>query len=332
MNVHLIVGFFILGVSLAYADDDDKPVTQLPGFTRTGTVFLDAKVQLLSGLQTIILTPVSQRAEFSTYGLAVNIQPLIELRRRYLLALTEQGGAMGRFKQAEQNSKRQLDLYREGAASKRNLQVQQAQWQTDKALLDASGVQGKSIVDESLLNWGRKLTEWALSTDADQLQAFLSGSKTLLQITLPVNKRLANTIKSIKVEASGNRSAAINAELISAALHTDNLAQGESYFFQADGSHIRTGMRVVAWIPEQGENRIGVNIPESALIWYLDQAFVYIKTADEQFHRRRIEQFSATADGYFVGNSIKPGEFLVTAGAQMLLSEELKGQIPNEGD
>ncbi len=322
----------MLGVSLAYAEDDDKPVTQVSGFTSSGTVFLDTKAQLLSGLRTIILTPISQRAEFSAYGKAVNIQPLIDLRRRYLLVLTEQGGAMGRFKQAEQNSKRQLDLYREGAASKRNLQVQQAQWQTDKALLDASGVQGKAIVDEALLNWGRKLTEWALSTDADRLSAFLSGQKALLLITLPVNKQLANTIQSIEVEASGNRSAAIKAELISAALHTDNLAQGESYYFQADGRHIRTGMRVAAWIPEQGENRIGVNIPESALIWYLDQAFVYIKTADEQFNRRTIEQFSATADGYFVGNSIKPGELLVTTGAQMLLSEELKGQIPNEDD
>jgi len=223
-------------------------------------------------------------------------------------------------------------LYREGATSKHSLQVQQAQWQTDKALLDASGVQGKAIIDEARLNWGKKLTEWALSADADQLSGFLSGKKTLLHITLPVNKQLASEIQSIEVEASGNRSAATKAELISAAPQTDASVQGESYFFQTDGRRIRTGMRVAAWIPEQGENQSGVVIPKSALIWYMDQAFVYIKTAKEQFSRRAIDHYSATAGGYFVGSGLSAGEQLVVTGGQMLLSEEFRRQIPDEDD
>lgn len=283
-------------------------------------------------MQTITLSPVSDHPEFTAYGKAVNIQPLVELRHRYLVALTERSGATARFQQAEQNIKRQQDLYREGATSKHNLQVQHAQWQTDKAQVDASGVQGKTIIAEARINWGKKLAELALSADSDPLSGFLSGQKTLLHITLPVNKQLANEIQTIYVEASGNRSAAIKAELISAAPQTDNTVQGESYFFQTDGSRIRTGMRVAAWIPEQNENRSGVIIPKSALVWYMDQAFVYIKTDAEQFSRRAIDQYSATADGYFVGNGISAGEQLVVTGGQMLLSEELRGQIPDEGD
>ncbi|MGZ8182425.1 MAG: efflux RND transporter periplasmic adaptor subunit [Methylobacter sp.] len=349
MNVLLIACIFTLSVGLSFADDDDKPVAKLPDAAGTGTIFLSVNAQSLSGLQTITLTPAKHHAEFTAYGKAVNIQPLVELRHRYLVALTERGGAAARFNQAEQNIKRQQDLYREGATSKRNLQVQQAQWQTDKAQVDASSVQGKAIVDEARLNWGKKLTEWAIATDSDPLSAFLSGQKTLLQITLPVNKQLANDIQGIYVEASGNRSAAAKAELISAAPQTDTTAQGESYFFQTDGrrncsrqscgihaipddNHIRTGMRVAAWIPEQGENQSGVVIPKSALVWYMDQAFVYIKTAEEQFSRRTIDRYSATADGYFVGNGINAGEELVVTGGQMLLSEEFRGQIPDEDD
>jgi hypothetical protein len=333
MNVLLIACFFIFNVSLGFADDDDdKPLAKLPGTSVPGTVFLTAKAQTLSGLQTITLTPVSYYPEFVAYGKAINIQPLIELRHRYLVALTERDGATARFKHAEQNIRRQQDLYREGATSKRNLQVQQTQWQTDKALFDASGVQGKAIVDEAWLSWGKKLAEWALSTDSDPLSAFLSGRKALLQITLPANKQLANDIHTIEVEASGNRSAAVKAELISVALQTDNTAQGESYFFQVEDNRIRTGMRVAAWIPEQDENQSGVVIPKSALIWYLDQAFVYVKTAEEQFSRRTIDKFSATNGGYFVGNGINAGEQLVVTGGQMLLSEEFRGQIPNEDD
>ncbi len=328
MNALLIAGFLLLNVSLSFADDDEKKVVN----TGPGTVFLSAKAQSVSGLQTMTLTPASHHAEFMAYGVAVNIQALVELRHRYLLALTERDGAMARFKQAEQNIKRQQDLYRDGASSQRNLQVQHAQWQTDKAQLGASTVQSQAIADEARLNWGKKLADWALAKDADALSAFLSGRLSLLQITLPVNKQLANTIQSIDVEASGNRSAAAKAELISAAVHTDNTAQGESYFFQADGGHIRAGMRIAAWIPEPGVTRSGVIIPKSALIWHLDQSFVYIKTAAEQFSRRTLEQLSATSGGYFVGSGINAGESLVITGAQTLLSEEFKSQIPNETD
>lgn len=322
----------MLNITLGFADDDDKPVAKQSRSGESGNVFLDKKAQSLSGLQTVTLTPVSHHAEFAAYGKALNIQPLVELRRRYLLTQTERGGATARFKQAEQNIKRQQDLYREGATSKHNLQVQQAQWQTDKAQVDASGVEGKTVADEARLNWGKKLAEWALSTDTDKLGVFLSGQKVLLQITLPVNKQLANDIQGIYVEASGNRSTAKKAELISGAPQTDNIAQGESYFFQADGNRIRVGMRVAAWIPEQGESRSGVEIPKSALIWYMDQAFVYIKTAEEQFSRRAIDLYTATANGYFVGNGLNADEELVATGGQMLLSEELRGQIPNEDD
>ena len=328
MNIFLIACIFIFGVTLGFADDDDKSV--LPDIEKSRTVFLAAKAQSVSGLQTMTLTPVSHHAEFMAYGKAVNIQPLIELRHQYLLALTERGSATAKFTQAEQSIKRQQDLYRDGATSKRNLQLQQAQWQTDKALLDATGVQGEAIIDEARLNWGKKLSVWVFATDSEPLSAFLSGRQTLLQITLPVNKQLAGEF--IYVDASGNRSAASKAELISAAPQTDNGTQGESYFFHAAGNRIRTGMRVAAWIPEQGENQSGVVIPKSALIWYLDQAFVYIKTAEEQFSRRTIDQYRATADGYFVGNGINAGEQLVVIGGQMLLSEEFRGQIPNEDD
>ena len=76
----------------------------------------------------------------------------------------------------------------------------------------------------------------------------------------------------------------------------------------------------------------GVIIPKYVLIWYMDQALVYIKTAEETFSRRTLVHYFATADGYFIPDAINPGEQIVTKGAQMLLSEELRGQIPKEDD
>ena len=143
---------------------------------------------------------------------------------------------------------------------------------------------------------------------------------------------MSGTIQTIYVEASGNRNKAHKAEQISVAALTETAAQGESYYFQTSDKNIITGMNVTVWIPEQNVQMTGVIIPESALIWYMDQALVYVKTDGKTFSRRILEHYSASADGYFITGTIKPGEQIVTKGAQMLLSEELRGQIPKEDD
>jgi len=334
MNTLLIACFFALNLfstPLAFADDE-KPSSEVQNDRGQSVIRLDAEAQKLSGIETITLKPAHHHEEFTAYGKAINIQPLLSLRNRYLLVLTERSSAKARFKQAEQNISRQQDLYREGVSSKRNLQEQQAQWQSYKAQVDATDFQGKAIIDEALLNWGKELTDWAMSSDSDKLNAFLSGRQTLLQITLPANKHLADSIQTIYIEVSGNRGKAHKAELISVAAQADSVAQGESYYFQTGDKNIITGMNVTAWIPEQNVQSTGVIIPKSSLIWYMDQAVVYLKTAEETFSRHTIDHYSATADGYFIPDAIKPGEQLVIKGTQMLLSEELRGQIPSEDD
>jgi hypothetical protein len=43
-----------------------------------------------------------------------------------------------------------------------------------------------------------------------------------------------------------------------------------------------------------------------------------------------LQQFSTEQLGYFVSAALKPGEEIVTTGAQTLLSQQLKAQIPDE--
>jgi hypothetical protein len=93
---------------------------------------------------------------------------------------------------------------------------------------------------------------------------------------------------------------------------------------------VKAGMRVAAWSPEQNKSRAGVIIPKSALIWHLDQSFVYIKNNENTFSRRKIENYAVVPEGYFISNELMPGEQLVKAGGQLLLSEEFRVQIPDE--
>lgn len=331
MNTLSITYFFVLNLlSMSLAADDEKHPSEVYNYNGQSVIKLDTETQALSGIETITLKPVHYQAEFTANGKAINIQPLLALRNRYLIALTENSSAKARFKQAQQNINRQQDLYRNGVSSKRSLQEQQAQWQSYKAQVDATDFQGKAIIDEALLLWGKELTDRAMSSDSNKLGVFLSGRKRLLHITLPANKHLADDIQTIYIDISGDRNKARKAELVSAAAQTETIAQGESYYFQTDDKNILTGMNVTAWIPERNVHLTGVMIPKSALIWHMGQAFVYLKTSQESFIRRMIDQYSATSEGYFIPATINPGEQIVTTGGQMLLSEELRGQIPGE--
>jgi len=325
-----LISLTILYATLAHAEHDTATEQQNP--IEHAQITLSTDLQKSSAIETLILKPASHHAEFIAYGKVLNIQALLALRHRYLLALTDQRSAQAKFKQSEQNINRQQDLYSSGVSSKRSLQEQQAQWQANQAQVDATHYQSTAITDEALLLWGKELTNWALSNDQAKLDSFLSGRQKLIQITLPSHQHLASTIRSIDVEVSGNRTKAHKAELISAATHTEVVAQGESYFFQSSDKSLVPGMAISAWIPEQSTAMTGVIIPKSALIWYMDQALVYIKTTETTFSRRVLSHYSPNADGYFVPDTLSANQQLVITGAQMLLSEELRGQIPKEDD
>lgn len=331
MNTRVIACFLIVGLlptMIAIADDDDQQIKQQD--TGQAEVVLGDKAQSLVGLQIQTVKPASHQLELLAYGKAINIHPLLALRQRYLLALSEAKGTRARLTQSEQSIERAQSLYSHGVTAKRQLQDQQAQWQASKSQVEVLQVQAQTIIDEARLDWGNTLTDWALSADAKTLNTFLSGRQVLLQISMPSGKQLTDEVTSVSVEPTGNRLLASAAKLISAAPQSDNVVQGASYFFSSKDSRIKPGMRVSVWVAEQQAPLTGVSVPKSALLWALDQAFVYVKTAPDKFSRRVITQYTATADGYFVSDGIQAGEQIVVTGGQLLLSEELSGQTDDD--
>jgi hypothetical protein len=335
MNFLLTFTFIVFGWALppVVIADDNEPQNQKVQTVDGQTIIrLDEQAQQLSGIQTTTLKPSTHREEFIAYGKAISIQPLIELRHRYLIALAERQRTLAKFNLTEQQLKRQQDLYQQGISAKRNLQDSQAQMQTDKSQLDSLHYQRQNLVDEALLNWGKILSNWALTTEQDKLNSFLMGQKTLLQITIPTSHQLAANSQTIYVEPSGNLDKAQQAQLIGLAPQSDVNSQGTRYFFQTPGNKITAGMSVTAWLPSETRQQTGVIFPKSALIWSMDQAFVYLKMDGDKFTRRAVNNYATTNTGYFISHTLKPGEQVVTIGAEMLLSEELRGQLSNDDD
>jgi hypothetical protein len=333
-KIPLIAVLILLAISpvtIAIADDDTVKMPKPQRIEGQSSVAIDSHIQAISGLKTMVVAAIQHQAEFEAIGKVINIQPLLALRESYLVAQAELNGAKARFKQTGQSLKRQQELFRNGITAKRSLQEQEAQGSGDQALVDAAQIRLMAIASETRLMWGKELADWALSDKTGKLKAFLSGQQQLLQITLPANRQLTSEVDTLFVEPSGQRNKAHSASLISRSTQVDNSLQGESYFFQANADGLNIGMKVTAWIPEPTLRQSGIIVPESALVWYMDQVYVYIKATKDTYTRRLIKAFLFTPDGYFVKDDMKAGEEIVITGGQMLLSEELRGQIA-DGD
>ena len=320
-------------IHLAIADDDDEVKPSKPiSNSDASTLQLASTTEQLAGIKTQALQAAQQPAELTAFGKVVNLKPLLQLRQQYLAANAQQQSAKARYTEAQLNLTRTQNLHSQDIVSSRRLQEQQAQAQADRANLDASAYQQQTLLENSKLEWGNTLSAWFTTINHPQAEQFLKHSAQLIQITLPANSELGEGVGQIFIDAHGQRQNAIPATLISASPHIDPLTQGQRYFFKTQAKSLPYGSHITAWIAGNGKPTNGVLIPASAIVRQMGQSFVFIKTADGQFNRRPLPQLINTPQGYLALDSVQVGEHVVISGAQTLLSEQLKSQIPDEDD
>ncbi len=317
--------------SQSYADSGelDQPASALPAETQ---VTVSEAAQQLAGIQASPAQASQHLQEINGFGKAIDLQPLLNIRNRHREALNGLHLAQAALNTAQQALDRYQELYAHGATPLHTLQNQQLQWQNARLQSDAATLKLQAIQAETLLHWGPVLATWILTDQPSKLDAFLNGQTLLLQVSLPTKHNPAVAPTVIFVEASGERSKAQRASLIARTPQNDPNDQGSNYFYQTSGQTIRAGMRVSVWMPDDNQQAKGVSIPASALLWSQQQALVYIKVAPALFRQQPINHYTAINGGYFVTEAIKAGEAVVTTGAQMLLSEQLKQHNPKQDD
>ncbi|MGY6274587.1 efflux RND transporter periplasmic adaptor subunit [Methylomonas sp. MgM2] len=314
-----------------YEDEDTH--SSSPKASSAAAKSTDSNTPPSAGIVTERLLEATHQPEFSAYGTVLGLEPLLALRQQYLAAQAQRDSAEAKFHEADLNLNRIRNLHRHDIASTRQLQEQQALWRNYKANLATSTSQQQTILATSRLQWGDTLTGWFTANHNRHADQFLNSQAQLLQITLPANVVLASAVDSINVDERGRRDKAITASLISPAPQVDPVTQGQRYFFKIEDRKLPFGTHISVWIAgEKHAENSGVLIPENAVVWHLGQAFVFIKTEKGDFQRHLLPQLIPSQGGYFASGGFKPGEEIVTVGAQTLLSEELKNLIPREDD
>ncbi len=334
---------FTLFTFPAVSNDDDGAVSERLGQSatiqksehgspRAATVRLTEEQQNVGGLVTDILTAVTFQPEIMAYGKVIDIQPLLALHVRYQAAATEAEIASAAVALAQKNRDRLRTLHREDIVASRDLAQAEAQYRSDHARLEAARRLMREIRHETQQAWGDSLTRIAFDGESPLFHEFLNRNRVLILIALPSGHALPPDRRSLFVARESDRRMAHQADLISPAPKTDDLVQGETYFFHAPSDRLRAGMRVNAWLPASSEALTGVAIPPSAIVWHSGKPWVYRRSDDGAFTRTEITAHYEHGDFWFVDRGLAAGDEIVVTGGQLLLSEEFRTDIPDEDD
>jgi hypothetical protein len=137
-----------------------------------------------------------------------------------------------------------------------------------------------------------------------------------------------------RIVVLGREDRVLTGERIALAAPADLAARGQAVLFRVrrDDPLVRPGAPVTAYLLRPGPARRGVTVPRSAIVRAQGSAWVYEQLGEDAFTRREVVLDQPAESGWFV-SSLSPGARVVVAGAQTLLSEEFKSQIPiDDGD
>ena len=305
-------------------------VTQAQG---TVVVTLSEETQKASGIMTENLGGATHQAEGVSYGTVIGIEPLTDLRARYLAARADAGVVRASIANTQQDYQRLQTLNRDNRnVSDRAVQLAEAAWKADQARLAAAETLAAGIRDNLRQQWGDTLAKWAMGDSGGALSRLLSHDEVLVQVTLPFDDMPPEKLSGIQLSPAGARGKPVNAVYVSPSPKTDSTIQGRTYFFRAPARDLRAGMRVEAHVRLQEKQSEGVVVPATAVVWYAGKAWAYRMEGTDRFLRTLVNTSQAIGDGWFNTVGFKTGDAVVTSGAQLLLSEEFKYQIKNENE
>jgi hypothetical protein len=229
--------------------------------------------------------------------------------------------------------------------SDRALQEAQSRWATEQARLTAA--KGVLAFIESSLQSAETQTFVALTveksgevtevmalpgeevTAGTPLLRLVRFDRLLARIELPVGQTIPSKPTSARIVPVGREELSIRARPVAVSASVDPRIQGQSLLFLLTGNpvRLRPGLAVTAYLSIPGSPRRVTVVPSSAVVRHAGTSFVYVRTSEEEFVRRPLSDLRPARGGYLVEEGLSSGEEVVTQGAQLLLSEELKSFI-----
>ena len=321
-------------VADAQADDDDDEGhddTDLP--VGNMIVMLDDEAQDYAGIETRTLIASSYFPEVQAQARVMDVAALLDARADYNQARAALNVATVAESSAQQELNRLTKLSQgAGSVATKNVNYAAANWRDATAKLQGRQFQLKDVKDQVRQAWGETISAWVIGSDSKPLERLVSRQDSLILVTLPVERTLPAELSFIRIARNGIRHDARKAYFVAPAVSANQIIPGETYYFRTTTGKLRSGMRLDVWLPETTEPLAGVVIPDTAVVWYVGQAWAYVELDEGKYQRRSLKSGINAPGGVFVQQGIEHGETLVLTGSQMLLSEEFRWQIQDEDD
>ncbi len=274
-------------------------------------------VQRASGIEVAPMTLSIVQAEQIAYAMVIDLQPLFDLSNRLASARATVDSAQIQAESSRRQWERTQPLYnRDHLISLQAFQDARAALQTDQAKLQAEVIAHSSLQASLRQQFGDVLANAAATPASGLFKSLASGDAVVVRVTLPTKSKLEIPTQ---VAIDTPDSQGVSAHKLSRAPQIDPAIQGATYFYRVDNS-LAAGTRIKVHWPSDDKTTSGVLIPESAIIWYGGQPWVYVRTAADSFTRRSVNAVANTAT--MNTTAIHAGEEVVIRGAQLLLSEE----------
>jgi len=296
-------------------------------------VRISPESQKASGIEVQPLKPGKSEAAAEAYGMVMNLQPLAEMRGRYLTIAAEARALRAAAAASESEYRRMESLFRDDRnVSEQALKSAEARYRSEHARQLAAEQSAAAVRDSLRSAWGETVTGWAINPDSRVMQALLQQSSFLVQLVLPYDLPRDAVRGKISVAPATARENTRPARFVSDSPQIDAALPGETYFYVVDGGGLRAGMRVLARAGLGGAPVAGVIVPAQAVVWHAGKAWAYLKQDEQTFSRHEVSAAEELDGGWFNAGGFQPGDEVVVSGAQLLLSEELKYQIRNENE
>ncbi|HWM68258.1 MAG TPA: hypothetical protein VNO35_16830 [Steroidobacteraceae bacterium] len=277
-----------------------------------GTVELKEDVQRALRLTIEPLSAASASPTIPAYGRVLDPAPLAA-------AVSEWATARAASVASEQEFERVTMLRQQNTASVRALQAAEASAVRDRLLVE-------SIRDRVALTWGRTLARRADLTRL--VQALASQDRVIVRVELPVGEGPSAQPQGARLTSLSEPGKAIEAEFLGRAPATDPQLQGQGFLFltRDNALNLAPGAAVSASLELGGEALRGVFLPDLALVRNDTQTWIYVQKDPTIFTRTLVALRSPLPGGWLVTQRLRASDRVVTQGAQVLLSEELKPQ------
>ena len=274
-------------------------------------VAIDAEAQKLLGLETADLAAKSLPPTVAVYGSVLSPAPLVDLFRQ--IAAAQAARVV-----SEESLARVEKLFTSGElVARKDVQAAQAQQASDQVVI-------QGLEDRLVLEWGQRFSKLSAADRVALLDDLLASRQALIRLSVPRGESPASVPLAASLHTFGRSQMPIRCTTITPTPAIDPAFQSQAYLglIETPAAPLAIGLTLTGSLELAGEVRVGIFVPQDAVVFYLGKAWIYQKDEDDQFERVEVPVDVPVERGWFVAGDVLEPHPAVTKGAQALLSKE----------